>query len=48
MTAASELVREVLSDYGELARGALTSYLELASRRAGVYRLAADYLVSKT
>jgi geranylgeranyl diphosphate synthase type II len=43
----SDLVRSVLDEYGSLARGALSSYLERESRRSEVYRLAADYPLRK-
>jgi geranylgeranyl diphosphate synthase type II len=43
----SDLVRSVLDEYGSLARGALSSYLEHESRRSEVYRIAADYPLRK-
>jgi geranylgeranyl diphosphate synthase type II len=47
MTAASDLVRDVLDDYGALARRALAQYLEQAVKRDAVYQLAADYPLRK-
>ena len=39
----SELVREVLDEYGSLAQKSLTAYLARESARSDVYRLASDY-----
>jgi geranylgeranyl diphosphate synthase, type II len=47
MTSASDLVRDVLDEYGVLAQRSLASYLEHEARRADVYRLAADYPLRK-
>ena len=47
MSEASDLVREVLDEYGTLAQRALGSFLERERRRAEVYELAADYPLRK-
>ena len=47
MTTDSDLVSDVLSEYGALSRRALTSYLEQVAERDAVYRIAADYPLRK-
>lgn len=43
MTSRSDLVRDVLDEYGALSRRTLKAYLGQASERDDVYRLASDY-----
>lgn len=47
MSEASDLVREVLGEYGTVAQKALTECLARESRREPVYRLASDYPLRK-
>jgi geranylgeranyl diphosphate synthase, type II len=47
MNRPSDLVRDVLAEYGSLTQRALASYLEHETRRSEVYRLAADYPLRK-
>jgi geranylgeranyl diphosphate synthase type II len=47
MGGSSDLVREVLEEYGAIARSALTRYLSAEGSRERVYRLAADYPLRK-
>ena len=47
MTAASDLVRDVLNEYGSLSRGALSAFLAQQTERDAVYRLAAEYPLRK-
>jgi len=47
VTTDSDLVSDVLSEYGALSRRALTSYLEQVAERDAVYRIAADYPLRK-
>jgi geranylgeranyl diphosphate synthase type II len=47
VTTASELVRDVLDEYGSQAQRALAAYMKQATERDAVYGLAADYPLRK-